>query len=564
MTPSLSSLTADEVRALLQRDEGQFLELKSLWDREGEAPRQLERRLARDKIADVVAAFANADGGILILGAEDDGTPSGHGYPAEIIVGFLEVPHKRLRPPVACRSGRVTVEGHELVVLEVPMSLEAVMVEGNGFPYRVGDRVQREPQEVINARKEAYRRVGYEARFRHEASLEDLDLELVARFFASSPFARRSPDEVLEQFKLIQPRARGWGITNAALLLFARASVTRWHPRAGLRFFRVQGTERLHGERRNVTQGPRVEGLPLAEAIAEAHRLGEQQIGRSEKLHGLFFRETPEYPRFAWQEAIVNAFAHRDYEIQGLEIEVWFYSDRLEIRSPGALVPPVTLEGLRSGRPIHASRNPLIVRALAEAGLMRDEGEGVSRIFEEMKGSHLRPPELDAAHGVFSLTLRNEPIFSGPSPEWKKVVEDLPLALPQRRVLLAHPEGFTNGDYQTLNRVGRDEAYRQIQEMVSLGVVDAAEKPGRGAVYQVAEALLRKRNFLGQRLPALHEFFAHHSQMKNSDYQDLFALTRHASLRELRQLVEQGFLRMEGERKAASYRPLPPLGMEGA
>lgn len=560
MTRAVPSYSPDELRVLLQREEGQFLDFKSLWDRDVEPRRVVERRKVRDWIAEYAAAFANADGGTLVLGVDDDGTPSGHGYPAEAIDEFLAVPEKRLRPAVPCRAGRVELDGHELVVLEVPMSLEAVMVEGNGFPYRVGDQVQREPQEVINARKEAYRRVGYEARFRHDASLEDLDLELVAQFFKDSPLSGRAPEQILHHFKLIEPRGSGWGVTNAALLLFALGSVVRWHPRAGLRFFRVQGTERQHGTRRNVTQGPRVERMPLAEAIAEAHRLAEQQIGRSEKLHDLFFREVPEYPRFAWQEAIVNAFAHRDYEFQGLEIEVWFYSDRMEVRSPGNLLPPITLTALRRRRPAHASRNPLISRVLAEAGLMRDEGEGIPRMFEEMEVSFLRAPALACSEGVFSVTLRNEPIFSGPSPEWKSLVDGLPLDLAQKRVLLAHPDGFSNGHFQKLNQVDRDEAYRQIQEMVSLGVLQAAEKPGRGAVYRIAEDLLQRRAFLDQRLPALRAFFARHARLKNADYRALFDLTRVASLRELRLLVGHGFLRMEGERKGAHYLPLPRLG----
>jgi len=123
-------------------------------------------------------------------------------------------------------------------------------------------------------------------------------------------------------------------VTNAALLLFARTPV-RWHSRPGIRFFRVAGKERQHGAKRNVTQLSRVEA-PLAAAIPEAHRLAREGIRRSEKLHDLFFREMPEYPDFAWQEAIVNAFAHRDFEDQGREIEVWFYDDRMEVGSPGA------------------------------------------------------------------------------------------------------------------------------------------------------------------------------------------------------------------------------------
>ncbi|HHW14279.1 MAG TPA: hypothetical protein GXX28_05005 [Firmicutes bacterium] len=62
--------------------------------------------------------------------------------------------------------------------------------------------------------------------------------------------------------------------------------------------------------------------------------------------------------------------AHRDYGNQALGIEVWFYEDRMEVISPGTLIPPVTVEALMSRRPVHASRNPLIVRVLVEAGFM--------------------------------------------------------------------------------------------------------------------------------------------------------------------------------------------------
>ena len=63
-----------ELRGLLQRGEGQFLEFKSLWDRNGPKRKRLSRRQVRDTIVEYVAAFANADGGTLVLGVDDDGT----------------------------------------------------------------------------------------------------------------------------------------------------------------------------------------------------------------------------------------------------------------------------------------------------------------------------------------------------------------------------------------------------------------------------------------------------------------------------------------------------------
>lgn len=193
--------TEAELRDFLSRGEGQFLEFKSVRDRGSGAPTQVKRRAVRDLIAESVAAFANADGGLLLIGIEDDGSPTGHDYPDHVIREFVSVPQRRLRPPVSCRSDRLTIDGAEVLVFSVPIAPEAVMIDGNGFPYRVGASVIREPQEIIN-------------------------------------------------------------------------------------------------------------------------------------------EEVPEYPDFAWQEAIVNAFAHRDYEFQGREVEVWFYGDRMEVSSRGAHYVP--------------------------------------------------------------------------------------------------------------------------------------------------------------------------------------------------------------------------------
>ena len=478
--------TEAELRDLVSRDEGQFLEFKSTWDRSGDIPKQVKRRSVRDAIAETVAAFANADGGLLLVGVEDDGSPTGHSYPENVIEDFVSVPRKRLRPSVSCRADRLGINGVEVLAFNVPIAPEAVMVAGNGFPYRVGDHVTREPQEIINERKQAYRRVGFEQRLRGDATLDDLDLELAQGFLARTPVGRRPILEALRYYGLIHHAARDWRVTNAALLLFAKAPALQWHPRAGLRLFRVAGTNREHGRQRNVTQVGRADP-PLARAIDEAHRLAGQQIRRSERLNGLYFENTPEYPDFAWQETIVNAFAHRDYELQGREVEIWFYEDRLEVSSPGELFPPVTLALLQKRRPAHATRNPLIVRVLADAGIMRDEGEGIARIFDEMEESLLRPPEVEMAEGVFTVRLFNEPLAAG------------------------------------------------------------------------ADAAPETAGLANTRLADLREHFLRHPSLTNADYRRIFDISRYSAARELRRLVESGFLRMEGKGRGARYLPQPPL-----
>jgi len=177
-----------------------------------------------------------------------------------------------------------------------------------------------------------------------------------------------------------------------------------------------------------------------------------------------------------------------------------------------------------------------------------------------MEESFLHEPEIGLEEGSFFVRLFNEPIFVGPSPAWKKLVGDLPISAPHKRALLAHPEGFTNEDYRKLNHVDRDEAYRQIRDLVQAGILQEAKAPGRGAVYRVAPNLHQARTFLEARLSGLREHLRREPRLKNADYRRLFGVSRYIAARELRQLVDEGFLRMEGERRGAHYLPQPSLG----
>lgn len=401
------SLKKEEIRSALSQREGQFREFKSTWDRSSDSPKKLDWKRMRDKIAEVIAAFANADGGMLFVGVEDDGNPTGHGYSDEAVEGLLAGPESRLQPRIRYDTGRFDIDGCEVLVFEVLQAPKAVMVVANGFPYRVGAQILREPQELINQRKQALRVVGYEQRFRVEAGLGDLDLALAERFLESTPVGSRPVEEALQYYGLIERHLHEWKITNAALLLFALRPALRWHPRAGVRVFRVKGRRRLHGRERNVTQIGRADP-PLAMALPEAKGLAGSQVRHSEQLNGLFFESVPEYPEFAWQEALINAIAHRDYEVTSRETEIWFYDDRVEMSNPGDLIAPVSLDRLREGGPAHGARNPMIVRVLADTGAMRDEGEGVARIFSEMADRQLPEPRIAVENGLFAITLLGE------------------------------------------------------------------------------------------------------------------------------------------------------------
>lgn len=558
MTPLL---TPTELQTILSRGEGQFVEFKSAWDRATPPRKPLARRALRDKIAVAVAAFANADGGLLLVGVDDDGTATGHDYPDHVVDDLFAVPDRRLTPAVDCRTARLSLDCHEILAFQVPIAPEAVMIHGNGFPYRVGARIVREPQEIVNQRKQAYRHVGYEKRFCPEATVDDLDLPLAESFLKETPVGGRPVLEALDYYGLIENDARDWRVTNAALLLFARRPALRWHPRAGLRVFRVAGTEIKYGRRRNVTQIGRADP-PLASAIREIRELAGHQIRRTERLAGLRFKDIPEYPDFAWQESLVNAVAHRDYEVQGRETEIWFYENRLEVSSPGELLPPVTVDTLREGHRAHVTRNPMLVRVLADAEVMRDEGEGIVRVFREMADSFLREPGMVSESGLFTITLFNEPDWQVHGPGWLHIVNWYRVTDDQKRMLLLRPHGFTQGDYERLNTVTPEEAALRIGNLVDRGlVVSLPPERDTAPTFAIAPSQEEVRLFLNDRILKLREHFRRKSWLKNADYREVFDVNRRTATRELRQLVGFfGLLQMKGARRGAHYRPTGALG----
>lgn len=165
----------------------------------------------------------------------------------------------------------------------------------------------------------------------------------------------------------------------------------------------------------------------------------------------------------------------------------------MEVSSPGELIPPITLARLRARRSNHATRNPLIVRVLADAGIMRDEGEGIARIFDEMEENLLPPPEIEVEDGVFSVRLFNQPNAAGS--DATSVTEPFfNSRLPSLREHFLRQSSLNNSDYRRIFGVSRYSAARELRRLVVSGFLRMVGK-GRGAHYvpQPALNVARKR-----------------------------------------------------------------------
>jgi len=298
-------------------------------------------------------------------------------------------------------------DGKRLLVFDVAVALAPVQVVGDGFPLRMADQTVQAAPEQIRALKFTGLAESFEGR-PSAKTLQGLDRGLIEQAKANAGLADVSIEDYLVRRRLADWRGDTLQLRQAADLLFALDVVE--HPNAGVRVFLVVGVKRKVGREHNVEELPRIEGaLPhVLEKTFEAvsGRLRHPaQLGEDAR-----FRPVSEYPDFAWREAILNGVAHHDYGVQGRGVEVWLFDDRMEVTSPGALMPTVSIDRLLAGERTHVSRNPRIVRCLVDLNLMRDSGEGILRMHEQMAERGLPAPSIETGEHEVLVTLRNRAV----------------------------------------------------------------------------------------------------------------------------------------------------------
>jgi ATP-dependent DNA helicase RecG len=239
-----------ELDWVLHQTEGQFFERKSCIDRsQGQVRRRNVRDVARD-VAETLVAMANADGGALALGIEDDGTVTGVDYPEDRLEVLRRAPQTHVRPPLRAQLTFGVLEGRPILLIEVDWSVEVHQLTDGRYLLRVGDQNMPFPAGDIEAMKAGKRRRVTEARFVAEATLEDLDLSLVDEL-AERAGMSDPPQDVLVRYHLAEQRNGRVMLTLAALLLFGK-DPARWHPRCGIDFVKYSGTQRQLGAALNI------------------------------------------------------------------------------------------------------------------------------------------------------------------------------------------------------------------------------------------------------------------------------------------------------------------------
>jgi ATP-dependent DNA helicase RecG len=247
--------------------------------------------------------------------------------------------------------------------------------------------------------------VQFESRLPPGVSLEDLDLEQIETYaqayFSAAKLNHGETDLGIDKLLLQRGCLKQVGDelkpTYAALLLFGRTP-QRWLPAAHIlaaRFTDVSFGDRFIKQELNGS---------LTQQLQQAEQFLRANLQSVVRLIGFTHQDTLEYPFEAVRELIVNAIAHRDYNVQGDSIHLNIFTDRLEVTSPGGLPGPITLANIYQAR---FSRNPVIVQVLSDLGYVERLGYGLDRVVALMRENSLSAPKLEEVARTFRVTLFN-------------------------------------------------------------------------------------------------------------------------------------------------------------
>lgn len=378
-----------------------------------------DRKSAKIKpsdLAPLISAFANAEGGTIVIGISDktleiEGI---HQYGMDKANEFIAIPKNGCKPMPQYNEEFLDVinskgEEDQLLLLHIQPCVDQIVRTTNDSTYlRIGDKTKELKGDDLRNLEYAKSTRHFEDEINRDASIEDLDEELISEYKEKLDASHLPTEQVLKARAFIKSQDGNNYLTNAAVLLFAK-NITQFYPNCRVRFVRYDGNSAQVGTRMNIIKDKTIE-CNILKLIDETRLFISSQLREFTALDPLTgkFKTVPEYPEFSWLEGIVNAVTHREYGMSGRYILVTMFDDRLEIKSPGKLPNIVTVDNIKDTR---YARNPRISRVLTDFGWVRELNEGVKRIYSDMADFFLDEPEYSEPEYAVKLTLKNNIIM---------------------------------------------------------------------------------------------------------------------------------------------------------
>jgi len=430
--------------------ESQTLEYKQSW---------------RDDYLKVVSAFANSNGGVLIIGLDDLGKPSGFKNVKKMLE---DIPNTIRNKLGILPSVELNRKSHKDII-KITILPSSVPISHNGKYYiRSGSTVQElQGKELADF---LLRKTGItwddavEDRgdwdLLQKSTIEDFKRYAVDRI----PSIVRETDlaTILQKLNLIENQH----LKRAAILLFSREP-QRFYNHACVRIGRFLTDTDI--QTTDIVKGNLFQQLESALEILRTKYL-QSKI----KFEGIHRRDILEYPYEALREAIINALIHRDYRSFS-QIQIRVYPDKLIIMNAGSLPPEVPVESLKTNH-LSIPGNKLLAETFYYAGFIEAWGRGTLKIIEKCAEQGLPEPDFLAENGVMTVIFYKD--------KWNE--DNLKkIGLNERQIkavlYIKERKVITLSSYKDLiKNVSEKTLYRDLQDLVNKNILnEIGEKKGR-------------------------------------------------------------------------------------
>ncbi len=529
------------------------------------------KRLPDAELIEAVVCLANAEGGELWLGVEDDGSPTGLHLEHQLLIGLPGLIAARTSPSITVEVNAVVVNGVNLARIAVPKARSVVATAG-GVYLRRRLKHDGKPECVPMLPHERDSRLGHlglvdaSAQPMADAVLADFDplererLRQAVQKYGGDRVLLELDDETLDGALGFTTRLPdGQRVpTLCGLLVIGRTDALRQRVPTHEFAFQVLAEQSVRfNEFRN---------FPLLHAIEWLETNFRPYNPEEELQVGLFRVPVPKVDMGAFREAVANALIHRDYHRLGA-VHVRLENDALVVSNPGGLVDGVTLANLLVTEP--RPRNRVLADALKRIGIVERSGRGVDKIYRGLLKFGRPAPDYsrtDTSNVVVRLGTDAADL------EFRRLVAEAErnrsgeLPIDSLIALAALRELKRVTAEELAGRIQRDtvNAKRTLEALTEAGLVDA-HGTTRGRNYTLSAvvyqrqgdkaAYTRQAGFTAlQNEQMVLNYVRQHGQIKRAEVMELCRLSEGQAKDLLKRMLGATLLQLEGAGRGAFYR----------
>lgn len=389
-------MNIDDFAEILKIGESINTEFKS-WNKVSDMKKRIN--LAVDELI----AFANNKGGTLYFGVEDNGEVTGcdGNYDLQNIIESI---YEKTRPSIFVDPEEIEYNGKKVIALTVASDgITHATTDGRCLK-RLGKNSKPFYPDEMSNRYSEIQSSDFSGRILSDSTEDDINklevYKLKEKLKARNPESTLADmDDIafLRDLALVKSDNGNIKLTVAGLLFVGKEqAINRLLPQAEVIYLHYSESNLEEYDARLDMKAPIISVIDrLSEKIQDSNRIVNVQVG-------LFRLEIVDFPEKVFQEALLNALSHRDYQSQGA-VYVKHYPDKIVIENPGAFLDGITENNIIT----HPSvpRNKLIAETLQHLKYVQRTGQGVDIIFREMISSGKPFPEYKSYNDAVSLTI---------------------------------------------------------------------------------------------------------------------------------------------------------------